>query len=191
MRKLRFPTTLILLLAAGSAMAHPGHPSSSYFSGFLHPLGGLDHLLAMGAVGFFAARQGGRSRWVLPMGFILAMLVGAALEAGGMVMPWAETGIASSVVILGLLIATVARWPLLAALPLVVAFAVIHGYVHLAEAQGGDILAFTAGFAAMSGLLQGAGYLTGQWLPESAWGRLCQKVIGSALAVAGGLLFVA
>ena len=90
---------------SAAALAHPGHESASFLSGFNHPLGGLDHLLAMLAVGLYAAQQAGRARWSLPAGFVLAMLLGAALGASGIRLPAVEAGIAASVLVLGLLLA--------------------------------------------------------------------------------------
>ncbi|MDX5445820.1 MAG: HupE/UreJ family protein, partial [Zoogloeaceae bacterium] len=99
----RLFSALPLALFAGAALAHPGHESASFFSGFGHPIGGADHLLAMLAVGLLAARQAGRARWALPAAFVLTMLAGAGLGAIGVALPAVETGIALSVLVLGLL----------------------------------------------------------------------------------------
>ena len=96
---------------SGAALAHPGHAPASFATGFAHPLGGLDHLLAMLAVGLYAARQAGAARLLLPAGFVLAMLAGAGLGALGLALPAVEAGIAASLLVLGLLVALAARLP--------------------------------------------------------------------------------
>ena len=119
----RLMATLALAAASGTALAHPGHDAASFASGFAHPFGGLDHLLAMFAVGLYAARQSGAARWALPAGFVAAMLAGAGVSAAGLVLPAVESGIALSVLVFGLLIAFAARLPLPASLSLVAGFA--------------------------------------------------------------------
>jgi urease accessory protein len=188
MRNPRLPAALALLLAAGSAAAHPGHEAAGFFSGVVHPLGGLDHLLAMLAVGFYAARQAGAARWALPGGFLLAMLAGAGLAAAGWVLPGVEAGIATSVLILGLLIAFVARLPLAAALPLVAAFAACHGYAHRAEMEAGSLAAYALGFTVATGLLHGAGYLLARWLPETPGAVVLHRAVGGLITGAGLVL---
>ena len=175
---------LALLLAAGSAAAHPGHDSAGFVSGFAHPLGGLDHFLAMLAVGLYAARQAGAARWVLPAGFMLTMLFGAVLVAR-VPLPGVEAGIAGSVLVLGLLICSLVRLPLMLTLPLVAAFALCHGYAHGAEMGTGSLLTYAAGFVLATGLLHGAGYLLGRWLPESRWASLLRRAVGGFIAGAG------
>jgi len=188
MRNSRLPAALALLLAAGSAAAHPGHETAGFFSGVAHPLGGVDHLLAMLAVGFYAARQAGAARWALPGGFLLAMLAGAGLAAAGWVLPGVEAGIAASVLVFGLLIAFVARLPLAAALPLVAAFAVCHGYAHWAEMGAGSLAAYALGFTVATGLLEGAGYLLARWLPETPGAVVLHRVVGGLIAGVGLVL---
>lgn len=179
---------LVLALAAAPALAHPDHGTASLASGLAHPLGGLDHLLAMLAVGLFAARQRGGARWMLPAGFVLAMLGGAALSAAGIALPAVETGIAASVLVFGLLIASLARLPLAAALPLVAAFALFHGHAHHAEMGAGSAFAYTAGFALATAALHLAGLGLARLLPDTRAGRLALRVGGGAIAGAGVVL---
>ncbi|THF63030.1 HupE/UreJ family protein [Pseudothauera nasutitermitis] len=176
-----------LALASGSALAHPGHETASFFSGFSHPLGGPDHLLAMLAVGLYAARQAGRQRWALPAAFVLAMLAGAGLGALGLALPAVETGIAASVLVLGLLIAFAARLPMAAAVVLVAAFALFHGHAHHAEMGDGTLAAYAVGFALATALLHGAGYLIGRWLPATPWAQRTQRAAGALIAGAGAV----
>src|SRR5260221_12820305 len=91
----------LLALAPTVAFAHPGHDGASLISGFMHPLGGLDHIIAMVAVGLLAARLGGRALWLVPASFVAAMAMGGLVGVAGVALPYAETGIAISVVVLG------------------------------------------------------------------------------------------
>ena len=113
------------------------HPSWRRLRRVAHPYGGFDHLLAMVAVGLFAARQNGMLRWALPTGFVAAMLAGALLGAQGFAMPQLESGVAASVLILGLLVAFMVRLPVTAAMALVVVMALFHGQAHQAEMPAG------------------------------------------------------
>lgn len=179
---------LVFALAAAPALAHPDHGAASLASGLAHPLGGLDHLLAMLAVGLFAARQPGDARWMLPTGFVLAMLAGAALSAAGIALPAVEAAIATSVLVLGVLIACLARLPLAAALPLVAAFALFHGHAHHAEMGAGSAFAYTAGFALATAALHLAGLGLARLLPDTHAGRFVLRVGGGAIAGAGVVL---
>ena len=179
---------LVFALAAAPALAHPDHGAASLASGLAHPLGGLDHLLAMLAVGLFAARQPGDARWMLPTGFVLAMLAGAALSAAGIALPTVEAAIAASVLVLGVLIARLARLPLTAALPLVATFALFHGHAHHAEMGAGPALAYTLGFALATAALHLAGLGLARQLPHTRAGRLALRVGGGAIAGAGVVL---
>lgn len=180
--------TLALLTASGAALAHPGHAPASFASGFSHPLGGLDHLLAMLAVGLYAARQPGATRWLLPAGFVLAMLAGAGLGAAGVALPAVDAGIAASVLVFGLLIAVAARLPLVASLPLVAVFALFHGHAHHAEMGGASLLTYAAGFALATALLHGVGYAIARWLPETRPAQMLKRVAGAAIAATGAVL---
>lgn len=177
-----------LTLLAGSSAAHVGdHANASFFSGFGHPLGGMDHLLAMLAVGLFAVRQSGVARYALPASFVLAMLAGAGLSALGIALPAVESGIAVSVLVLGLLIAFLARLPIQLSLPLVAAFALFHGYAHHVEIGEASLLTYVAGFVLATALLHLAGFLIGRWMPETRVGQIVQRVMGAGIATAGAL----
>ena len=179
-----------VLAASGSAaFAHPGHGGAAGFShGFLHPLGGLDHVLAMVAVGLFAAHLGGRALWAVPATFVAVMAAGGALGMAGMAVPFVETGIALSVVVLGLAVALRMSVPTLAAMALVGFFAVFHGYAHGAEmpadASGAS---YAAGFLAATALLHAAGIGLGIAVARlgDLAGRRTVQVAGGAMAIAG------
>src|SRR5690242_17144779 len=101
----RILATALLLVVSSSAAAHPFHPiSPGFVAGFVHPFAGLDHLLAMVAVGLWSAQFGGRWLWTIPLTFIAAMLAGGVLGFAGLTLPLQEPMIAASVLMLGLLI---------------------------------------------------------------------------------------
>lgn len=176
---------LVFALAAAPALAHPDHGAASLASGLAHPLGGLDHLLAMLAVGLFAARQPGDARWMLPTGFVLAMLAGAGLGALGLALPAVEAGIAASLLVLGLLVALAARLPLTASLALVAAFALFHGHAHHAEMGDATLLGYSLGFALASATLHAAGLALARAFPDSRGGRLALRLGGGGIAGVG------
>ncbi|WP_230166484.1 HupE/UreJ family protein, partial [Pseudomonas mediterranea] len=118
---------LALLLAPALAFAHPGHGDNGLIAGLGHPIGGLDHLLAMLAVGLWAAQQQGSARWVLPCTFIGTMLIGGLFGFAGMQLPVLESGIAASVLALGLAVALAVRPPLSLAVAATALFALFHG----------------------------------------------------------------
>lgn len=139
---------LAILVAATPAHAHTGGHVGGFASGFGHPFLGLDHLLAMVAVGIWAGQAGGRSLWIVPAAFVAAMAAGGALAVAGIGLPLVEAGILASVVLLGLLIAAAVRLPLPAAAAIAALFALFHGQAHGAEMP-----------AAASPLLYGLGFL--------------------------------
>lgn len=168
--------------AATPALAHPGHEATSGLaSGFLHPFGGLDHVLAMVAVGLIAARIGGRALYLVPLAFLGMMVVGGVLGVAGVGLPFVEVGIALSVMVLGAVLALRTALPVLGAMVLVGAFAVFHGFAHGTEMPDAALgLAYGLGFVAATALLHAAGLGLGL-----AAGRLNLSGRGPALRVAG------
>ena len=159
-----------LALAPTVAFAHPGHDGASLVHGFLHPLGGIDHIIAMVAVGVLAARLGGRALWLVPASFIAAMAVAGLAGIAGMGLPYVETGIALSVVMLGAIVVLGLTMPVAAAMGLVAFFAIFHGYAHGAEMpETASGLAYGLGFIAATALLHGIGVGLGLMI---ACGRL-------------------
>jgi urease accessory protein len=169
-----------LAFAPALAQAHPGHGSGVGFThGFAHPMMGLDHLLAMLAVGLWAAQLGGRAAWLVPAAFVSVMSAGSALGMSGANLPMVEQGIVASVLILGLLIATAARLPLGASAALVGVFALFHGLAHGTEMPASASgLAYAAGFAVATALLHAIGWLAAK-SARVEWVRLA----GAAIAV--------
>jgi urease accessory protein len=189
-----FPTlalTLSLMLVVTQAAAHPGHGAHSGFvSGFFHPILGLDHVIAMLAVGLWAARLGGASVWVLPVVFPLVMAFGAALGLMGVALPAVEAGIALSGVVLGLIIAVALRAPVAVAAAIVGGFAVFHGHAHGTELPGGvGVSGYALGFLMGTGLLHLAGIgLAG--LMRGAIGARALQGTGAGIAMLGGAAFI-
>lgn len=170
----RCSTALVLLLSCGVASAHPGH-GDGLIAGFAHPFMGLDHLLAMFAVGAWAFQLGGRAKWMVPSTFVALMAVAAVLGMTGVVLPSVESGIAASVLLLGLLLTFSVRMANGLAAILVALFAVFHGYAHGVEAPAsGATWLYALGFIASTLALHiaGIGFANGaskqQWLPRLA-----------------------
>lgn len=175
----------MLVLQPMVAMAHPGHGLHvDAVQGLLHPLTGLDHVLAMLAVGVFAAQLGGRALWAVPAAFVLAMVAGGALGYLGLPLPMVEPGIALSVIVMGLAVAFGVRLPLAPAMALVAAFAVFHGHAHGAEA-GGSFLGYAAGFVIATAALHLAGIVLGRALAVHA-----TRLAGATGALAGAALLL-
>ena len=148
---------VMALAASGSAMAHPGHAEGAV-AGLMHPLTGLDHILAMVAVGLWAAQLGGRAQWLLPASFVGFLAVGGVLGASGFVLPMAEAGIVTSVLLMGLLIGFAVKLKAAPAALAVGVFALCHGYAHGVEmpAMGSGML-YGMGFVAASAALHVSG----------------------------------
>lgn len=145
------------------AQAHAGQGLGHGLEhGFAHPLSGMDHLVAMLAVGLWASQLGDKARWAVPATFVGVMILGWAAGAMGLSLPYVETGIAASVLVLGLLIA--AAWKLPLAIGMLVAgiFAFFHGHAHGTEmGTGVSGLAYALGFTGATILLHAAGFALG------------------------------
>lgn len=152
-------TAAALSLLASPAFAHTGAGATSGFAaGFMHPLFGLDHLLAMVAVGGWAALLGGRALWLVPAAFVGAMVAGGALSVSGVELPMVETMIALSVVALGVLVAANVRVVAGIGMAVAAAFALFHGHAHGSELPAGlSAAGYAAGFALATALLHMAG----------------------------------
>ncbi|OWO95035.1 urease accessory protein [Rhizobium esperanzae] len=183
---------LIALAAAALpavASAHPAVGGAAGFShGFDHPMSGLDHVLAMVMVGVVAFQLGGRAIWLLPLTFVLMMAFGGALGVAGVELPFVETGIALSVVVLGGMIALDVRAPLAAALGMAGLFAIFHGHAHGAEMpEDAAGVAYAAGFMMATGLLHGAGLALGHVIGRAGerQGIFVTRAAGGAAAISG------
>lgn len=178
----------VLAVAAGAQAAHAhtlGSHAVGFSAGIAHPFTGLDHLLAMVAVGVWATQLGARALWRVPLAFLAMMAAGAGISLAGVTLPSAETGIAGSVLVLGLLIFFAARFPVGASMVLVGFFALFHGYAHgTALPHAASAVLYGFGFLLASAALHvtgaGLGLLLGRGLP-SIW----IKVTGAGIAVAG------
>jgi urease accessory protein len=174
------------------ASAHPGHEGTpGLVHGFLHPLGGLDHILAMVAVGLFAARLGGRALWLVPASFVVTMAVAGIAGMTGFALPYVEAGIALSILVLGAAIALEWTMPVAAAMGLVAFFAVFHGHAHGAEMpQTMSGLAYGMGFVAATAALHGLGIGLGLVIGRSGKtaSRRILEIGGGAAALAGAAL---
>lgn len=174
------------LCAAAPAFAHAGHEGSlGFLSGLAHPLSGLDHLLAMVGIGIWAVQLGGRATWAIPSAFVALMLAGAGLGLAGVGLPLVEGGIAVSVLVIGLVIATAFRAPLAAGMCLAGTFALFHGHAHGNEiAAGAPALSTMLGFTLATALLQLAGIGIGHLL---MLGRsvIPQRIAGGLMAACG------
>jgi urease accessory protein len=195
MKRAIFLLAALFALTTTPALAHTGVGSVLGFAaGFSHPMGGLDHLLAMVAVGILAAQLGGRAIWILPAAFVGMMLAGAVLGITGVGVPFVEQGILGSVIILGAVIAVGHRMPLALAVGLVGLFALFHGHAHGTELPAAaSALAYGAGFAAATLLLHVAGIGMGIGAEEIS-DKLAPAVVrvgGAAIAAAGLALGVA
>lgn len=182
MKYLRTLGLVSLCLLSGTASAHTGdHTTFTGFSGGLaHPLLGLDHLLAMIAIGLWAAQQGGRATWAVPAAFVGAMALGGGLAWSGIALAHAETGIALSVLVLGLLVATRRRWTLAAGMAIAAAFALFHGYAHgLEMPQAASPVLYGLGFVLATACLHGVG------IAGSLIGRYAMQAAGVGIAVSG------
>lgn len=177
--------TGLLLLLAGPALAHTGNVGGGFASGFVHPLFGPDHVVAMVAVGLWGAFLGAPAIWLLPVVFPLVMAVGGALGILGVPLPGIEIGIALSAVALGLMVAGAVRPPLWFAAIVVGAFAIFHGHAHGAELPAGaDAVAYSFGFVIATGLLHLFGIAIGL-LARWPAGRLVVRGAGGVIAIVG------
>jgi urease accessory protein len=176
------PATLV----TAPALAHSIASSAAGFAGgFLHPLTGLDHLLAMICVGIWGSQLGAPAIWLLPISFPLIMAGGGAFGAVGVPLPVGELLIALSVVVLGMLVALARKLPIAAALTIVGIFAIAHGHAHGVELPGAaDALAFTVGFVIATGFLHLAGIVIGV-LARWPVGAFAIRVCGGGVALTG------
>ena len=170
----------VMALVPVLAQAHPGHSLGlGFYAGLLHPWSGLDHLLAMLAVGIWAAQLGGRMSWALPACFVMLMLVGAGLGFVDVEVGAVEQGLAASVLILGVLIASNTRAPLSLSMLLTGCFAIFHGYAHGAEMPvQSSPLSYLSGFVLSTSCLHLIGLTVGERLTNKVALRWAGAVIG-------------
>jgi urease accessory protein len=190
LRRIRFFTTISLAAAVGvsaaPAFAHEqAGVAGGLLSGLLHPLSGLDHLVAMVAVGLWGAQLGAPAIWALPIIFPIVMAMGGVLGVLHVPLPAPETAIALSALALGGAVATKLRAPFAAAGAMVAFFAVFHGHAHGAELpSAANPLAYGVGFVSATGLLHACGIAIGALSRWPRGARLIQ-VLGAIVALVG------
>jgi urease accessory protein len=186
---LRLITTSLTCLVPAVAFAHPGLGNHVDFAGgFAHPLSGLDHILAMVAVGMFAAHLGGRALVLVPATFVLVMAAAGVLGMSGVGVPFVEFGVALSVIVLGAAIAFRLKAPVAIAMAVVGFFAIFHGHAHGTEMAGlGAGALYGAGFVLATALLHalgvGIGLVIGGLGPAQS--KRLYQLSGSAMALGG------
>ena len=178
-----------ILLATSPVQAHVGvGDTHGFVHGFAHPIGGIDHILAMIAAGLFAAHLGGRALYLVPLSFVTMMGVGGVLGMIGVPLPFVETGIGLSVVVFGIAVACSLDLPAVAAMALVGFFAIFHGHAHGAEMpESVSGLAYGAGFVAATAALHALGIGIGLAIGASGnrYGTRIMRTAGGAMALIG------
>jgi urease accessory protein len=162
MKQKLFLSAAALIAMTSLAEAHPGHGTYGFAYGFAHPFTGIDHIVTMVAVGLFAAMLGGKARYLVPLSFIVMMVAGSALAFNGFVLPFVETGIVASMIVLSTAVAL--RWNASVSLAMGLCgfFAVFHGFAHGSEMP--HVLTgfeYGAGFTVATILLHAAGLSAG------------------------------
>jgi urease accessory protein len=178
-------TLAITLAATLPAFAHLDPVEhGSLAAGFSHPLFGLDHILAMVAVGLWAAQQGGRTLWMAPVAFVGTMALGFAAAVAGLPLPFVEPVILASVIFIGIAIALALPIPTSAVAGLVGFFAVFHGHAHGGELGAAGAWQFALGFILATGLLHTVGIGAGLLLSRVS-GKVLTRIAGAATALGG------
>jgi urease accessory protein len=179
---------VIFSLAPAFTWAHPQHDGAGFYAGSLHPFAGLDHLLAMIAVGVWAAQMGGRALWAVPAAFVTSMLVGGMLGFSGIAFPLVEPMVAATVLVAGLLILSGARVSLAYGASLAALFALFHGAAHVADAPvNAALVSYITGFVLTTVLL----HLTGIIATLAAHGRAAVlRVAAAPVALTGAWMLV-
>jgi urease accessory protein len=186
-----FQGVLIILFSlawAQTACAHvEGGQAAGFFTGLQHPWSGLDHVLAMIAVGLWGAQLGSPALWLLPIAFPMMMSMGAMLGLLGIPVPGVEIGIALSAIVLGTMVMAEVQPKLAIAIAMVGIFAIFHGHAHGTELPPGQSgLLYSMGFVIATGCLHGLGIALGLVKGMPA-GRLALRGAGSFIAVMGVL----
>ncbi|AVC45436.1 MULTISPECIES: nickel permease HupE [Rhizobium] len=190
MKYSKITTTLAALALPSIAHAHVGLHADGTLAGLNHPFSGLDHILAMVAVGFWASTLGGKAVWIVPSAFVIVMAGGGVLGIEGIALPMVETAIALTVAMLGLLVAFEVKIPTPVAAIVVGICALFHGHVHGIELPTmSNATGYVAGFLAATVIL----HVLGIGLASLRFGKAGQvvaRVAGGAVALAGAALLV-
>jgi urease accessory protein len=173
------------LFVCGTALAHPGHgaDNSGFMDGISHPLFGMDHMLAMIAVGVWAYQLGGRAAWLVPASFVSIMACAGFMGMAGWHLPMVEGGIALSLLVIGLLVAFSVTVTPAAGGIIVALFAVFHGYAHGTEMPAMTTpWIYAAGFVVATALLHGAGYVMARHVDKQG---IISRIAGALVAATG------
>lgn len=180
------------MLVPALAFAHigQGDVSGGFLAGIEHPVMGLDHIVAMVAVGIWGAQLRAPAIWVLPVTFPLVMSFGGVLGGLGVPIPGIEVGIALSAIVLGAMVALAARPPLWVAAVIVGVFAIFHGYAHGAELpESANAISYAMGFVIATGSLHALGILAGL-IKKWPAGEKCLRAGGVLIALCGVYFFI-
>jgi len=161
---------------------------NSFLAGFLHPIEGIDHIVAMVTVGVWGAITGGRALWIWPLAFVSMMLGGFMAAVAGLSLPWTTAAIFSSVVVLALMVALAVRAPVWVGAVIVGLFAFFHGHAHGTEATAASLSMYAAGFALATAGLHVAGIAVGL-AAQRSMGLATVRAIGAA-ALLGGVVWM-
>jgi urease accessory protein len=177
---------VLLLIIPSVAMAHTGVGDlSGFIHGFSHPMCGVDHLLAMVAVGLWGAQIGGRVTWLVPGSFVSVMIVGGILGFSSVPIPFIESGILASILIMGILIAGAFRLPTIVGVIIVGFFAMFHGYAHGAEMPVSiGAVSYSLGFALSTAIIHSVGIASGLGLRQLNFEKMA-RFAGGAIMLSG------
>jgi len=177
---------VLLLIIPSVAMAHTGvGDASGFMHGFSHPIYGVDHLLAMVAVGLWAVQIGGRATWIVPSAFVAVMIVGGVFGFSDVTIPFIESGILASILIMGILIAGAFRLPMLISVFIVGFFAMFHGYAHGAEMPVSiGAVSYSLGFALSTAIIHSVGIASGLGLRQLNFEKVA-RYAGGAIMLSG------
>jgi len=172
-----------------AALAHVGdHSQMGFIEGLAHPFTGLDHMLAMVAVGLWASQLGRPAIWLLPLTFPAVLAIGAVFGIGGVELPWIEIAIAGSVMVLGAAVALALRPSLVMSAGVIALFALLHGYSHGVELPANvSVLTFGVGFVTSTLALHAIGIAVGLFANRAPM-RYVARTAGAAIAVVGVFL---
>ena len=179
----------LVALSTAPAFAHldPGE-HGSFMAGFTHPLFGLDHILAMVAVGLWAASVGGRALWAVPVAFVATMAIGFAASILGMPLPFVEPVILASVIFIGITVALALPLPTAGVAAVVAFFALFHGHAHGGEMGEAGAFAYAVGFLVATAVLHAVGVALGvgaAMVLARSRGAVLTRIAGGLTALGG------